>query len=440
MTGIQSNTPAREIPPLRRGFFWTALGSSAQAGYQWGVTVILAWFCSPDAVGRYAFALAVVSPIFAFTNLQLRAVQATEVKDHFRLRDFLTLRSLSTATGLIGILGTMIAVEPDLGTIAIVMIIALEKGFENFSDVAYGLWQRHERLDLMSVSRILRGTVSIALVLVVVWYTRSALAAAIGLLLAASVTLLCFDAVVTRRHLPEVFPLGGWSSWGRTSRLIQLSFPLGLVTALNSLNLNIPNYFVKSLGGASSLGYYSAVSYLSLVGGIAVGALGDATIHRLSHYYGHSRGQYERSVLALVGLSTCLAAAGVIASMGFGRSILSFVYGDTYGEKAGLLFWLMLGAGLMYIVQTLGCAVTAARYFRVQVPMSLAAIGVRVLACAWWIPREGLLGAAWAVCASNCVMLLCVGGIFVHAVRSAGKRDAEHVTGDRLEKTLISRV
>jgi len=62
---------------------------------------VLAKLGSPSIVGQFTLGLAVSAPVFMFTNLQLRAVQATDVNVEHGFANYFTLRLLATLLGLI---------------------------------------------------------------------------------------------------------------------------------------------------------------------------------------------------------------------------------------------------------------------------------------------------------------------------------------------------
>src|SRR4051812_26106921 len=94
---------------LRSNFAWTFVGNVIYAGCQWGMIVVLARLGSQELVGRFALGLAIAAPVLMFTNLQLRAVLATDAKQEHAFGDYLTVRLLTTATALLVIAGIAFA-------------------------------------------------------------------------------------------------------------------------------------------------------------------------------------------------------------------------------------------------------------------------------------------------------------------------------------------
>ena len=72
-----------EAPPevsLRVNFYWTLAGHVVAAGCKWLELTLLAKAGTRDMVGQFAYALALTAPVVMLTNLQLRAVQATDAQ------------------------------------------------------------------------------------------------------------------------------------------------------------------------------------------------------------------------------------------------------------------------------------------------------------------------------------------------------------------------
>ena len=58
-------------PSLSTSFAWSLTGNMVYAASQVGVVAVLANLASPTTVGRYAFGLAIVTPVLLFAKLQL---------------------------------------------------------------------------------------------------------------------------------------------------------------------------------------------------------------------------------------------------------------------------------------------------------------------------------------------------------------------------------
>jgi O-antigen/teichoic acid export membrane protein len=105
----------------------------------------------------------------------------------------------------------------------------------------------------------------------------------------------------------------------------------------------------------------------------------------------------------------------VIALMG--RPILLLLYRPEYAEHVTVFLLLAIATALGYVASILGYAMTAARYFRAQLPVFMLTTAVTAAACALLVPRQQLPGAALAMSLAT----LCQGAVSVVVIAHALK-------------------
>lgn len=193
---------------------------------------------------------------------------------------------------------------------------------------------------------------------------------------------------------------------------------------LISLNTNIPRYFIERYLGERELGIFAAMSYLMVVGSMVVSALAESASPRLAKYYAAGNSTAFRTLLLkLVGVGLMLGAGGVLVAIVAGKPILTLLYKPEYAERADLFAWLMVAAGMGYVSSFLGYGMTAARYFRVQMPLFVLVTGSCAIACFWLIPTQGVRGAAIALIVGAIVQMVFSLGVIVFAVHRLNKHN-----------------
>jgi O-antigen/teichoic acid export membrane protein len=189
---------------------------------------------------------------------------------------------------------------------------------------------------------------------------------------------------------------------------------------LFSLSANLPSYFiVANLGknAEAELGIFNAIAYLMVAGNIIVGALGDSASPRLAKYYAcGDRAAYGLLLVKLIGIGVVLGAGVLAIAIIGGGPLLSLLYSPAYAQRQMLFIWLMAGSGIQYIASFLGYGITAARYFKIQIPLSLTTTACLAIACLWLIPAQGLMGAAIALIIAAIAKLLISGAVVIYAL------------------------
>lgn len=434
---LATDAPARS---LRSNFYWMLSGNAVYAFCQWALLAILARLGTPSIVGQYVLAVAVTTPITVFFMLHLRAVQATDTRRDYEFGHYLALRLSAMTMALVVVIGVALTSGYRDETFLVIAAVAVSAVCDSLSDIVYGLLQQRERLDRIGQSMMLRGLSSVILLSLVVVATGRVFLAILAVACGRLLVLALFD----RRNARQVLA-GGTAEMGAAKLLpsikpqwelrkilglAKIALPLGVVMMLAVLSTNIPRYFVESYVDQSALGIFGAIGYLSVAGTMAVGALGDSVTPRLARAYASGqRRAFGIQVLQLAGLGAGLGVAGVLVSLIAGRQLLGLLYGPAYADRTDILILTMVAAGIGYIASFSGYAVTAARYFRAQLPLFAAVVLVTALGCWLLVPRWGLRGAAVALGLSSLTQLVGSAFILWYAIRANVEQSPESADG-----------
>lgn len=401
---------------LRANFTWTFVGNVVYAASSWLMLVMLAKLGTPETVGRFSLGLAITAPIIVFANLQLRAIQATDVRADFLFRDYLGLRIIMMILALLLISMTTFASGYERETALVILIIGLGKAVDSFSDVIYGQLQRHERMNMIAVSMILKGILSLILMFAGQALTHSVVWAAMGWSIASLIVTISYDLHSGRIILGQNVEVSLGAERDsmiprfrptNLRRLAWLALPLGITTLLISLNTNIPRYFVEGYAGEYGLGIYSALAYLMIVGSTVISALGQSTVPQLAKLYtAGDATAFRRLMMRLVLIALLLGGTGLLASLVAGRFILTLVYQAEYAKHADVFTLLMLAATITYVASSAGYGITAVRNFKIQPAILAICILTNFVGCALLIPAYGLSGAAWTLILTNAIQLV----------------------------------
>jgi len=387
---------------LRRNIVWTLFGNGIYAICQWGTLIVLAQFGGTDIVGRFAVALAITAPVTIFFRLALRQVLVTDAKEIHGFNDYLAVRLFAVVFGWLVILSIVMVGDYTVESVAVILAVGLYKVFESISEIFYGLSQRHERLDLVARSQMLRGVLGFAVLALSFYLTGRLLTAVLGVAATWAAVLLFYDLPTSKRwwKKSEIFSffksLQDYGNLKQLWQLVLLSLPLGLATTLVSLNTNIPRYFIEQFFGEVALGVFAAMAYLVAAGGMVISAVGQAASPRLANYFAMGNKRAFWGLLTktlLIGLA--LGGTGMLMAIYFGREILTLLYGDAFAQNLDTFIWMMMAATISYLASFLGYGMTAKRIFKAQVWIFSAVIAVNTLGCFLLVSEYGITGAVW---------------------------------------------
>ena len=187
-------------------FAWVLTGNIVYAACQWGMIVALAKLGNSVMVGQFSLGLAIATPVLVFTNLHLRAVQATDARRLYSFKEYLQLRMAMTLAAMVVIAGIVSVGHYERRTAMVVLAVASAKGIETLSDIHYGLFQLNDRLDQTSRSMMIRGILSVVVLSAGIYLTRSVFWGCAGLALVWLAALLLFDVRRGRRFVARSAP------------------------------------------------------------------------------------------------------------------------------------------------------------------------------------------------------------------------------------------
>jgi O-antigen/teichoic acid export membrane protein len=142
------------------------------------------------------------------------------------------------------------------------------------------------------------------------------------------------------------------------------------------------------------------------VGNMAVVSLGQSAFTRLARSYATGNLVSFGSLLGkLLACGATLGVSGMIISKLAGREILTILFRPEYAERADLLPWFMAVGGVLFMAQFLGFGMTAVGYYNSQVILNILANLSLFAACSWFVARQGLLGATFAMLIAAIVQL-----------------------------------
>jgi O-antigen/teichoic acid export membrane protein len=414
---------------LRANFSWTFVGNVLYAATQWGLLTLLTKLFTPELFGQYALALGISTPVLVASALQLRSIFVSEVKNESSFAVYLVTRLATSALALILLVALSLAGWVPRYLVPLMLLLGCNQAVVMIKDMYQGIMQKHDRMDLLALSRVLQGSASMGAALVMALLTQSVMWVVIGMLVARSLCLFGYDipraralssgslALVTREDLREAL------DWSRLWPLARTALPLGGVMLIINLYRQIPRYFLADLGEAA-VGYYTAVASIVSLQELVITALGESAVRQLALRFATSKRAYFALLIRLLGIGALIGLVGVAGGILFGQPALTLLFRPEYGAFTQVLIWLLAAQLVLNVQSFVGYAMTAARWFKAQV-WSYGTMLVLLLGTSWLlIPRWGGLGAAWATLAS-CGITLAI-SILIVIVKIGSRKDASH--------------
>ena len=392
----------KDILLLLKKAKWLVGGNFVFAFSQWVILIFFARMTNQENLGQYALALAIVTPIFAVGNLQLRPLYILDVNSEqkYTYTHFYYLRLICSFIALACclVLGLFFNVS-----ILVLLLVGLLKFFESYSDIIYAYYNAHDQTQLISKSLFLKGTVSV-LAVAVGLYLFDFYTALILFLMVYLVVWLCIDNLYiqkTQEIKKMSLDLG----------IMKSAIPMGISLGIVTLQSNIPRLFLDQYASIEAVGIFTVLSYFIIVGSIFINSICQYLSPRLTHAWNHNRAYFKKLLSMALLIAGGLGLIAIFLSYFMGEFVLNLVYGAEYIAYADAFVLTMVAGFILYLATVLGYTLTAIGFIKQQVYLFSIVLVFSVLVSYLCIPEYGVVGGIYTLMVSylvQCVLSLLV--------------------------------
>ena len=392
----------KDILLLLKKAKWLVGGNFIFAFSQWVILIFFARMTNQENLGQYALALAIVTPIFAVGNLQLRPLYILDVNSEqkYTYTHFYYLRLICSFIALACclVLGLFFNVS-----ILVLLLVGLLKFFESYSDIIYAYYNAHDQTQLISKSLFLKGTLSV-LAVAVGLYLFDFYTALILFLIVYLVVWLFIDNLYiqkTQEIKKMSLDLG----------IMKSAIPMGISLGIVTLQSNIPRLFLDQYASIEAVGIFTVLSYFIIVGSIFINSICQYLSPRLTHAWNHNRAYFKKLLSMALLIAGGLGLIAIFLSYFMGEFVLNLVYGAEYIAYADAFVLTMVAGFILYLATVLGYTLTAIGFIKQQVYLFSIVLIFSVLVSYLCIPEYGIVGGIYTLMVSylvQCVLSLLV--------------------------------
>ena len=396
---------------LRTGVMWTGFGNGVYLACQYATLMVLAKLGNPALVGQFSLGLAITAPVIILSQMQLRQMQVTDVKRQYLFADYFCSRLIFSALALI-VIGGVVAFSgysAPIGTV--IVLIGLAKVFESLSDVAFGKIQRHERMDLIAISLVIKGLGSLLAFGLALWLTGSLIWSVAAMSVVWAGLFFCYDLPMANRVSVDREPALLWRL-PMLKRLTVLAMPLAFASGLTSILGNMPRYFLQGYQGEKAVAMFSvAAAPLALVT-LLCAAISQASTARAAAYFQAGHMMSFRKLAAKVAALQLLI--GVVFTAVFavsGEWLIATLFTREYISAAPVLVIISAGTAVGNLAAFGSMVLTAGRMFKQQLLFVLLVFVLQIPIAWLFVARLGVIGAGWSDAVKNTVAMVAINAL-----------------------------
>lgn len=395
---------------------FNTIGGLWYQGCLWLMTVLVVRLSSNyEYSGMLALGMTVGNMMSALGTFNVRIYQVTDSSNRFSQNEYVAFRVLSLAVATALLLVYSIFISSSSECYLAILAFLVFKIDESFVDVLYGIDQRHERMDYIGISQMIRGVLVVGLFTAALVLFKSLPIALLVMTVPCIATTFLFDWRITSK----LEPIKPRINLIHAKELFTTCFPLVVSIFLLGMIVSIARQVYSSMNGVEKLGIYAAVATPAVL--IQAGArfIYSPLIVPLCDLY-HDDVRKFKSRLA--GITVRFAAIAAVAVVGLGLCgplFLPLVFGDSIATYSGLFVGVLICSATSALLYFVSDILVLCRFIKWNCVTSVAcficALGFSLL----FEPLLDMSGINVSIILANLVGIICCYAAFAFKLKES---------------------
>jgi O-antigen/teichoic acid export membrane protein len=268
--------------------------------------------------------------------------------------------------------------------VSIILLVALIKFSELWSDLCFGLFQNQSRLGAVAILQCLKYG---GLILVMLAGMSLSVKMSFWTFLLLFFIFLFFTAIID--HAYSGLNKLGWD-WAWDKKMLKTTFYLSLASFLTTFSINIPRYFLEHYLSLSEVALFSGLFYFYLIPHLGFNYLNIAFLKKMSD---------KLTTKAFVVICLLLLLLSLICFFVldfYGAQLLKLLYSidvEWTNMHSLLISYLVFISG---VLSFLYYYLLSAQIYEIQIKANLGALIVTVFSSWYLIPSMGVIGGLYS--------------------------------------------
>ena len=367
----------------RDSYLWNTLSATAFALQSAILLIVIGHTNGLEDAGVFSIAYAIGSLMYFIGEFGVRRYQISDINERSSFTDYHTHKLMTCAVMLVASLVAVffqnISSNHSMEKTSIIMIVCIIKLIEAYSEVYFGRFQQMQRLDIAaktSFFRTMSGIIGCAAALIM---TGNLLISSIVWLISSGLGFVCSSVIVMGSFgYPKVA--------FRRESIVKITvdcFPLFLGSFLLLYVGNAPKYAIDACMADTDQAQYNYIFMPVFAIGLFSNFFFNPLIGLLARRWDAGEiKSFGKMVLRQTFIISGIAAAAILVALTIGCPVLGWIYGTDLTEFRGDLAILMVGGGMLAMVNLFTVVIT------VMEKQKYLTIGYVIPAIAAWIASD----------------------------------------------------
>ncbi len=372
-------------------------GNFIYLGAQMIISIILVHLGGFEDAGYFSLAMTISNIFIVVGNYGIRIYQVSDVNSQYSDNVYVLSRILTVIVSMIICIGYSLLMDYSIGLIAVILIYAVYKCIETYSDVLSGIWQKNGNMKDVGLSLGLKGILNIIAFSSVFFLTRNLFVSVVVMALSSALVLVTFDVRKTELYVKEKL-------FREEKQLSKVWLLLGAsVLSMASSTLvavfnGVPKIMVEKILDAEALGVFSSVSVPTVVISTFAGGVLLPIAPKMAENY--ENGNKKNLIRLMLVSDFIMVFIGLLASVGallIGEEVLTFIFGYEILPYYNLFYYMIWVNVLLAMINCYTTLFISVRQLKSPLIHSGFACILLILLCSYYIRENGIFGAGCAM-------------------------------------------
>lgn len=379
----------------------------------WLMTLVTVRVSNFHDAGILSLAITITNVFYVISCYGMRSFQVSDINGEYSDQQYNNSRLITVVAGFALSFLFTIYLGYENSVFLAINLYMLFKSSEAFGDVFYGIFQKNNRFDYISISSSAKGIFCFAVFFCTLYFAKS-------LNLALTLLFITSLAIVYLYDLPRVkvtvSPLFNFtqSNIKATHRLLKSTVLLMVSLIIPQVLISIPRIYFEKHFSTELFGIFSSLSAPTIVITTFVSSALLPFLPRLAKYY--NKGQRKETILTFSGFIGLTVLVGIVAEIGayfWGPPVLGIMYGKGVLPYSGVFGSIILVTTLSGIIMCLNFFYVIARRLTPLNMMLLGGCIVCYLISPPLIERYGMYGITHALIISQLIQIVLLAGLMM---------------------------
>ena len=309
---------------FKKNFIWNILGTGFNAFNSLFFMIIATRVNGIEQAGVFTLAFSTACILYAIGLYAGRVYQVTELDNKISDKDFIVNRIITCFSMIIFLILFCMFRKYDLEKAVIFLLLTVYKALDAFSDIIYGILQKHDKLDIVGKSLFVKSLLSIILFLIIDLLIKNMIISIISMIIVYIIIIFIYDFRKSYKYIDFKQKV----NWKNVISILKKGFFVFAISFLGMYVVNAPKYSIDNYLTSDYQTIFGIIVMPATIMSLVAQFLIHPYLNQIVEFYKNKdlKG-LEKILLKIIGIIIAFGILATILGYLIGTQVLGLIYG-----------------------------------------------------------------------------------------------------------------